>query len=72
MVTLYFLVLRTLSQSYCLKQLDSVERVNLVLPLVGNYRPEADRRMPEDLSLDFSQPLISNTLSSCVSCSIVD
>lgn len=71
-VTLYFLVLRSLSQSCCLKQLDSEDRINLVLPVVGNYRPEADRRMPEDLSLDFSQQLLSDTLSSCVSCSIVD
>lgn len=36
MVTLYFPVLRSLSQSYCLKQLDSEDRVNLVLPMVGN------------------------------------
>lgn len=57
MVTLYFLVLRGLSQSYCLKQLDSEDRVNLVLPIVGNYRPEADCRMPKDLSLNFSQQL---------------
>jgi hypothetical protein len=38
----------------------------LVLPVVGNYRPETDRRMPEDLSLDFSEQLVSNTLSTIV------
>jgi hypothetical protein len=44
-VTLYFLVLRSLGQSYCLKQLDTEDKVNLVLRNIGNYRPNALRLM---------------------------
>jgi hypothetical protein len=49
MLTLYFVVLRSLGQSYCLNQLDTEGKVNLVLRKIGNYRSKAYRRMPRAL-----------------------